>query len=260
MPPCMIGRIGSVEMQAINDVYNVRYHLKKEISDVKFNTLYTNAGFFPKDKTLINRFEEEYRKACKELDLMALLGSRDEDYWVHRINPKVKYTRLTALEPYYWPDPWSVVLENKTVLVVSPFAELIRQQYAKREYLFEDPRILPAFTLKTIQAAQTIGDNTAGFGDWFEALEYMKAQIAKEEFDVAILGCGAYAFPLAAYCKTLGKKSVVIGGATQILFGIKGKRWEQIPFFTKMFNDYWQYLPEADRPKGFEKVENGCYW
>lgn len=258
--PCMIARIGSVEMQAVNDVYNVRFHLKNEISDVKINTLYTNAGFFPKDKALVPQFEKVYRDACTELDLMAILHNRDEDYWVHSINPNVQYTRLTTLEPYYWPEPWSAVLEGKTVLVVSPFAELIQKQYQNRQYLFANQSVLPAFTLKTIRAVQTIGDNTEGFRDWFEALEYMKKQIEKEDFDVAILGCGAYAFPLAAHCKRLGKKSVVMGGATQIFFGIKGKRWDQSLVVSKMYNSYWQYPSEKERPRGFDQVENGCYW
>lgn len=62
--------------------------------------------------------------------------------------------------------------------------------------------------------------------NWFETLEYMKGEVAKADFDVALIGCGAYAFPLASYVKRLGKKSVITAGATQLLFGIKGARWD----------------------------------
>ena len=258
--PCMIARIGSVEMQAINDVCSVKYHLKKEISDVKMNTLYTNAGFFPCDKKLVPQFEEIYRHACAQLDVLAVLRNRDEDYWVRSINRKAKYITLTALEPYYWQNPWSRVLRDKKVLVVNPFAKTIEQVYLNREHLFSNEDVLPEFSLKTLKAVQSIGDNTENFSDWFEALSYMKEEISKIDFDIAILGCGAYAFPLAAYCKDLGKKAIVLGGATQILFGVKGKRWEKHSTISKLFNDYWQYPADDERPEGYDKVEKGCYW
>ena len=54
----------------------------------------------------------------------------------------------------------------------------------------------------------------------------MKAQIDKEDFDICLIGAGAYGFPLAAYVKRKGKKAVHLGGALQLLFGIKGSRWE----------------------------------
>ena len=50
----------------------------------------------------------------------------------------------------------------------------------------------------------------------------------EEIFDVAIIGCGAYGMPLAAMLKQAGKQAIHLGGATQLLFGIKGKRWEEI--------------------------------
>lgn len=40
----------------------------------------------------------------------------------------------------------------------------------------------------------------------------------KFDFDVAIIGCEAYGFPLAARLKRAGKIVVHMGGATQILF------------------------------------------
>ena len=52
----------------------------------------------------------------------------------------------------------------------------------------------------------------------------------KIDFDVAIIGCGAYGFPLAAKLKQAGKQAIHLAGATQLLFGIKGKRWEEYQF------------------------------
>ena len=85
-------------------------------------------------------------------------------------------------------------------------------------------------------------------------------EISKYDFDIAIIGAGAYSLPLAAYVKQLGKIAVQMSGSTQILFGIKGKRWEQIPEISKFFNENWIRPSEDETPKGSTKVEGGSYW
>lgn len=259
--PCMIARIGSVEMQAINALLNVENGLRKEIPSANKEVLYNNAGFFPCTDKAIKDFYSVYREACRELDVAAVLLNRDEDYFYRKYAPNTQYITLTALEPYYCAEPWSSALENKNVLVIHPFAKTISEQYKNRDKLFSNKDVLPNFNLTTMKAVQTIGDNTEGYESWFDALESMKKQIDNVDFDVAIIGCGAYAFPLAAHIKKQGKCSIVMGGATQILFGIKGKRWEKIRFFEKLLNNkYWVKPNQEEMPEGFEKVEGGCYW
>jgi len=65
---------------------------------------------------------------------------------------------------------------------------------------------------------------------------------------------------LAGYIKSLGKKAVHLGGATQILFGIKGKRWEERSDFKQLFNKYWIRPLETEKPINYKKIEGGCYW
>lgn len=258
--PVMIGRIGSVEIQAINAVLNKENGLIRKIPKIYCDTLCNNAGFFPNDINLMNKFAQVYQEAAKVLNVAAVFGSHDEDYFYYAFSPNPKYIVLRSLEAYYLKDPWTKCLEGKKVLIVSPFAKTIEKQYKKRELLFKNPDILPAFDLKTLKAIQTIGSNTAGYATWFDALNHMKTEISKIDFDIVLLGCGAYAFPLAAYAKSLGKKAVIIGGATQILFGIKGKRWDNHPIISKLYNEFWT-RPDVDEiPKDSEKVENGCYW
>ena len=114
--------------------------------------------------------------------------------------------------------------------------------------------------MKTLKAVQSIGNTDGQFSTWFEALDYMCEQITNIEFDVAIIGAGAYGLPLASFVKKLGKKSIHLGGATQILFGIKGHRWEQRLFFQKLFNEHWVYPLAVERPKAFQKADSGAYW
>ena len=88
----------------------------------------------------------------------------------------------------------------------------------------------------------------------------MFEQAMKTDFEVAIIGCGAYGFPLAAKIKSSGRSAVHMGGAVQLLFGIKGKRWDTHPVIGKMYNEYWVRPDDSERPKGLEAVEGGCYW
>ena len=167
---------------------------------------------------------------------------------------------MEDLEPYDYQRPWSKALAGKRVLIIHPFAKSIQSQYAKRNLLWENKDVLPDFELMTIKAVQTIAGEKEPFKDWFEALDYMKGQMDALDYDIAIIGCGAYGFHLAAHAKRTGHKAIHLGGATQILFGIKGKRWEDLPAVSKFFNEYWvNPLPE-ETPKNKENVEGGCYW
>ena len=115
-------------------------------------------------------------------------------------------------------NSWFNTLKNKKVLVIHPFEKSIKSQYKK----LSQADIMPKFQkLSFIKAVQSVGlGGDARFNDWFEALDYMKKQIKKQDFDVAIIGCGAYGFPLASYVKELGKQGLHTGGATQLLFAI----------------------------------------
>ena len=135
-----------------------------------------------------------------------------------------------------------------------------KKQYQNRRYLWQNPDVLPDFELKTIKAVQTIAGETSEFNTWFDALHYMEQQMDALDYDVAIIGCGAYGFSLAAHAKRMGKKAIHLGGATQILFGIKGKRWDDLPAVNKFYNEYWVYPSADETPKHKDRVEGGCYW
>jgi hypothetical protein len=114
------------------------------------------------------------------------------------------------------------------VLVVHPFTESIKNSILeKRQLLFDDQTVLPEFELKTVKAVQSIARSKVGFKDWFDAYNYMCDEIAKNDFEIAIIGAGAYGLPLASFVKRLGRQAIHMGRVTQILFGIKGMRWKR---------------------------------
>lgn len=257
--PLMIARFGSVEIKGV--IYAMLPLLLKKIFRKRvFSTMNLNAGFFPVNDLSLMKFSELMRRDMKEVDI---LGSwRIEEIFFSRSINNSKRVKLDSLEPYLQSNPWSEALRDKKILVVHPFNKTIEEQYkVNRINLFKNKHVLPHFkSLATIKAVQTIAGSKSEFKDWFEALNHMKKEISKTNFDVAILGCGAYGFPLAAHIKRMGKMAVHMGGATQMLFGIKGKRWEENSKFDEIINDFFIYPSNEDKPKNANKVEGGCYW
>ncbi len=257
--PFMMGRFGAVEL------FNMRteeFHQKAKRRKA-CDQLFTCAGFFPNDPDLLPRFHAVMKDACSQVDILGAWQNPFEDYYIRHYCTRLRaITQLSFLEPWRHTFPWSSALEGKRVLVVHPFEESIRQQYARHEQIFADKRILPDFELLTLKAVQTAGTATdSRFGDWFEALDWMCRACDALDFDVALVGCGAYGFPLAAHIRQQGKQVVHFGGSLQILFGIRGRRWDELdPFVSAMYNDAWCYPLETERPAGSEGIEGTTYW
>lgn len=262
--PFVAARFGNVEMNAVLATLQERIQGKSEETakeKIRYE-LSNNAGMFSNDKAGVETFVSCYLQAAGNIDLLGVWFSEQEEYLIRKYMKTAQLTQLKNLEPYYNKDiPWSRALKGKKVLVIHPFAETIAKQYQKRDCLWENTEILPEFELITYRAIQTIaGQNDRGFPDWISALEYMKEEISLLEFDVALVGCGAYGLPLAVRIKEMGKQAIHLGGATQILFGIRGKRWEEIEFFRNLMNEYWVRPSESEKPPNATVVEEGCYW
>ncbi len=280
--PCMIARYGATELSAIVNYLGVSDKKTSCIKYIKgqctqwwwdervFNRMQTWSGFFPPTPEKISQFCELMLEDSKEVDI---LGSwiANESY-VSSYCSNASRVKLMLLEPFWSSKPWSRVLANKRVLVVHPFADTILSQYEKREHLFSNKDTIPTFkSLEVIKAVQSLGGDSNGHSDWFSALEYMKAEIDKCEYDICIIGAGAYGFPLAAHVKQQGKQGFHIGGALQLLFGIRGNRWENPSYgvkkwglshsqYSNLVNEYWVKPSDNDRPVVADKVEGACYW
>ncbi len=279
--PCMVARFGSTEMNIILNYLSIR---EKKHSWLKYITGETYdwwwhqkgvnqfkewSGFFPLDEKYLCQFSELIISDAQQIDV---LGSwLDKEYVLIGNPPQIKRIELLFLEPYWAEKPWTRALAGKKVLVIHPFARLIEKQYHEhRTQLFKNPDVLPEFDLQTIEAVQSLGGDGGQFETWFDALYYMEEEIDKRDYDIALVGCGAYGFPLAAHIKRSGKKAVHLGGALQLLFGIKGSRWENPNYaswvfgrngkYLELFNEYWCKPGEDVKPRNAEKVEGACYW
>jgi hypothetical protein len=219
------------------------------------------SGIFPNDNDNLYNFSKKYSECMSSLDFVAVIGNDNYSRLIRRYCPEAIPFRLWGLEPYHHPDnPWSEELNGKKVLVVHPFEKSIRKNYENRKKLFVGTNILPEFELITIKAEQNLGKCDS---NWFESLRLMQEKISEVNFDISLVGCGAFGLPLASFIKTeLQKTSIHLGGALQLLFGIMGKRWDDYdhPTFKRFVNEYWtRPLPE-ETPCTYKDVENGCYW
>ena len=222
--------------------------------------IFQQSGFFSNDGPGLEKFAQLYLQCIPEIDVLLtwLKGERHLDKY---FNPAISKTYIYDSEPYFDKMmPWTMALENKKVLVIHPFEDSIRDQYKKRELLFADGRVLPNFELKTIKAFQTIKGNKPSFNNWFEALDNLKQKIDEQDFDIALIAAGAYGLPLAAHVKSIGKKGVHLGGFLQLIFGIRGARWEQCKYHTPFVNEYWKFPYQHEYPANYKKLDHGSYW
>ena len=260
--PFLAGRFGATELFCVRTFdFEVESKYDKVLSQME-----NWSGFFPSKKELGAKFKNLMLDLIPEANVMGIWMLPFEEYYLNSYGDRqLKTTYLLDLEPWSSPEkPWSAALKGKKVLVIHPFKETIERQYKRREEIFPGTDILPKFELITLKAVQTVaGEEDNRFSTWFDALEWMYQEAMKIDFDITIIGCGAYGFPLAAKLKQAGKQAIHLAGATQLLFGIKGKRWEENTAFAyvqKFFNDAWVYPSDEDKPKAADKVEGGCYW
>ena len=278
--PVMIARFGSTELACLQNYLGVKspthswsqYILgsqdawwwnPKIISQMK-----EWSGFFPSNIISIEKFCEIMIKNIPEVDL---LGSwlASESLFKAELSKSIKVD-FELLNPYFSNTPWTRALSGKRVLVIHPFAQTIESQFKKRELLFNN-QLLPDFELLTIEAVQSIGGQPTPFPDWFAALDSMKLAMDKIDYEICLIGCGAYGFPLAAHAKSQGKKGFQLGGALQLLFGIKGGRWDNPNYsfsvgnhkdlnYWSLSNEHWVRPSRVEIPNNYKKIENGCYW
>ena len=257
--PILVSRLGSVESRILGE-----YTFSgSRFGRVSLAQAHINAGIFPSSQKGLSQAAIVLDQALLSVDLLAQWPSPYQARLISQpgLTPRYLCT-LQDLEPWWaaLSDPWTLSLQGKNVLIVHPFDETIRSQYHRRQMLFHDSRILPDFNLLTVRPPLTLCGLTAGFSTWSDALESLIASVQATEFDVALIACGAYGLPLASAVKSMGKPAIHLGGPLQLLFGIRGRRWEAMPDYEAMMNEHWVRPSAIEQPDLSQNVDGGCYW
>ncbi len=273
--PCLVARFGSGEMETILRGLDVQ---SSSCLPCKFlqmclgksgpfwwdNSIRAGivwiAGYFPETDEALNRFANRAVEDSRQIDILGswLAGEKrlSKMYF-----PNVTAVPLNDLTPFWFKHPWMSALRGRKVLVVHPFVDTIRQQYAKRRDLFADSEALPDFELITYRSVQSAIGLKTPYATWFDALDKMCEDISKIAFDVAIIGAGAYGMSIGAFIKRdLKRQAIHLGGLSQMVFGVRGRRWDACPEFSCYYNEAWSRPLDHERPENFMQTEKGGYW
>ena len=223
------------DITAMNKNYfNFINHLEQSVGNCEITQIFIHEGFV---LNLLNTYKTDFIQKYKIRNLQILNGTEFQD----RID-----------------DIFSK-MNNKKVLVISSFDGLIRQQVesGNTSKIYDNfPTIVNLHTIKFPYCFHNNGPHE----NYNETLDAIFEEIKKIEFDIAILGCGAYGHMLCHKIDTeLNKDAIYVGGSIQTLFGIISSR-EKTHGKIK-YNEYWiTDIPVEYRPNNYKLIENGCYW
>ena len=252
--PFFAGRLGAAEMRRINRYIMIKLGLAKGYKEV-----HLRSPLLQNSPELADWYAEQIIELMPNIDIMPAWCSICEPYLIRKYAQKTKLCHFEELEPFFYEKPWTSALKGKKVLVINPFVDSIKMQYEKREKLFENPEILPEFELHTVKSVMVLVPEDNTYGTIIDAIDYMYEEAMKVDFDIALIGCGALGMVLAERFRQNGKQAVYLGGVLQMLFGIKGKRWDVQEKYNKMYNEHWIY-PIEEPPKGADRLDGSCYW
>lgn len=228
--------------------------------------LLNTSGFFANDNESLDKqvddFAQRQINGIKACDVFLAWSPRYIDFWANCIIPRyADIVRYDSMIPFDgdW-IPWTHALKGKKVLAVTSFPESIERQYNRKSKLSKDVlHELPEFDLITYKTLETQYGNNCGFAFWSDAYDFMLSDILSVDFDVALIGAGAYGLPLAADIKKAGKQAIKLCGFLPCLFGVAGQRHIDDGWISKYGTDAW-IRPVEKPPVYYKKIENGCYW
>lgn len=268
--PCLITRFGMSEFGCVRYFLRNQHKVKIKFPQKTSRIMQHNAGFFSPTNELLTKYSCEFLQILPDIDLLSPMNTTDyvESEVVQKLAPQARLVTLDTLGYYihFCKNPWTKILKGKKVLIIHPFAATIEKQYSNRERLHKNPQLLPKFDLLTYKPIQGLGssEETAQFNNWFEALNFMYKQIDKIDFDVALIGAGAYGMFLAHHIKQQGKQAIHMGGNLQLLFGIKGSRWNNTDVAKECYNEHWVSPSKSETPKNLSMFKKGegdaAYW
>ena len=266
--PFLISRIG-VEAQCSYSFLKNNCLYENIISTLEtYNGIYFNQD---NKKQLLELYAKIYADSLKNSIAMAYFDFmpqhiEKQDFFCDKF--KLDKIHSRSIEPFYIMEegeiPWTHHLKGKKVLIVHPFIDTIKKQkesgfklFGEKDIFLEEQELCYYKTFNTL-AGNHIHEH------WFETFKIMCMDIAKIDFDIALVACGGYGMPICNFIKgKLNKSAIYVGGGLQLFFGIMGKRWEKSDFWVKHIDKYGtQFVrPNEDEiVKDKEKVEGGCYW
>jgi hypothetical protein len=262
------GKLGTTELQALE--YSDRRIRSSWLLGATWRRqarrLFIDSGVFPEDRNEFEYFLNTYKASIQQLDAVCLWqdqGSYLQAYetaFVDGVCP-----RAASIKPaVFWPFSIYEQLEGVRLLIVSPFVRTMQAQVDRLPDVFSGRSWANSLKdmrqrCKFVRCPFFSYMEKSPYTSWREGLDRITEAILRCQFDLALIGAGAWSLPLLANLKKEGRKGIHTGGATQLFFGIRGKRWDVQKGYN-IFNANWIHPLPEDTPGGHLRKEEGCYW
>jgi hypothetical protein len=164
---------------------------------------------------------------------------------------------------YIYSNPWTTALCNKRILIISPFTKSMTSQLPHLHKLYDNVTLFPNCTFVFIKPPMTQALHKSQDFQIELSMFYKELDKVKDDYDVALVSSGGYGNIICNYIyENHNKSAIYVGGVLQMFFGILGERWirERNDIITLYHNQYWIRPSEDERPEGYMKIEESCYW
>ena len=267
-----VGRNGTIELETL------LFYMKNRGTGEAYpkhmlDRLERHAGVWPATLASVDAWAKEYVNSLYLLDAAAAGWfkplANDELEMMAKLAPQATLMPLRALEPYYVEPPlrWSAALAGKKVAVVTSFAVTAQGQIGKRLWDAQESLLPPTTEWSFIRSGYCPSVAGAapcgwpeGINSWQAAVEHLVDAVRFTGASVALIGCGGIGMLVAARLRRIGVSAIVMGGAVQVLFGIRGRRWQTHPVIGDFWTYDWVAPSEEETPDAARSIEGGCYW
>lgn len=268
----LIGRNGTIELETL---FFYLDSSAREYPPSITRRIELHAGVWPSTSRSLNEWASGLFEAIQTSDVLVAGWyaplQEAESQLLDGAAPTVPRIPLRSLEPYYVPPElrWTQLLQHQRVAVISAFAETIQEQLGSRELVWPvaSESLLPSsatwIPIRTGYAprlAQGVASWPSSIERWQDAVSLVVQQVLESKARIALVGCGGLGMVIASELKKKGVIAIVLGGAIQVLFGVKGMRWAKHSVISHFWNDAWVWPKESETPRGASLIEGGCYW
>lgn len=229
-----------------------------------------HSGIYPRDAAFLDRFCDQYARAVGELDAIGIFADDLPDalelFAYHQLRgaPMAYFDQEPERSSPADEDRcWLRHLRGRRILLLSPFAELLRERANRDDYDASWAKIgkrwFEPASVEAIEFPYGFDPRTRErHPSALDLFDEIRGRVAAADFDIALIGAGGLGIPLAGEVKRLGRIGVSLGGHLQVVFGVAGERWLERQDWQRLYmNDSWIAMPGHYAPAG-PSGEN--YW
>jgi hypothetical protein len=274
--PCAVGRLG------ISEKHWMYYPLllqeqpnsaKRRVFEI--HLLYhglSQVGIFPGSPSFYLKYNDFFIESIRQMDWLGLVLEPVLDpklvRYYNLVNKLIYYTDVAPDKsaPSNRDNCYLSYFAGKRILIICPFGKFLQAQATQERFerVWSKTKTKWFFPAEVDAVEFPYGfesETQRQFPTALDLFESIRAEIAKKDFDIALIAAAGLAVPLAAFVKSIGKVAIDLGGDLQFLFGVMGNRWRSDERMKeKYFNEWWVEVPAKYRPTGKGVAGDQAFW